>query len=51
MKWIASMLRTLAGARPLTPRQRRNRLLFWCAVTIMGVLVWLLSDRVVPAPK
>jgi hypothetical protein len=36
------------GTRTVTPRERRDQLLFWCAMTVIGVLIWLLTEWVVP---
>lgn len=40
--------RPVDGARTVTPRDRRNQLLYWCVLVVIGVLVWLLSERLVP---
>jgi hypothetical protein len=40
--------RIVDETRTVTPRERRNQLLYWCAVIVIGVLIWLLTERVVP---
>ena len=40
--------RIVDGARTVTPRERRDQLLYWCAVIVIGVLIWLLTAWVVP---
>jgi hypothetical protein len=40
--------RIVDGTRTVTPRERRDQLLYWCAVIVIGVLIWLLTERVVP---
>ena len=40
--------RIVDGTRTVTPRERRDQLLYWCAVIVIGVLIWLLSEWVVP---
>ncbi len=40
--------RVADGTRTVTPRKRRDQLLYWCAVIVIGVLIWLLSEWVMP---
>jgi hypothetical protein len=40
--------RTVGGTSTMTPRERRDQLLYWCAVIVIGVLVWFLTEWVVP---
>jgi hypothetical protein len=40
--------RTVDGTRTVTPRDRRDQLLYWCVVVVVGVLIWLLSNCLMP---
>jgi hypothetical protein len=40
--------RVVDGTRTVTPRERRDQLLFWCAMTVIGVLIWLLTEWLTP---
>jgi hypothetical protein len=40
--------RVVDGTRTATPRERRDQVLFWCALTAIGVLIWLLSGWLRP---
>jgi hypothetical protein len=36
------------GTRTVAPRERRDQLLFWCAMTLIGIVIWLLSEWLTP---
>ncbi|MCX6544004.1 MAG: hypothetical protein NTV05_06265 [Acidobacteria bacterium] len=40
--------RIVDGTRTVTPPERRDQLLYWCVVVVIGVLIWLLTEWVVP---
>lgn len=40
--------RIVDTTRTVTRRERRGQLLYWCAVIVIGVLMWLLTEWVVP---
>jgi hypothetical protein len=37
--------RVVDETRTVTPRERREQLLFWCVMVVIGVLIWFLSGR------
>lgn len=40
--------RIVDGTRTVTRRERRDQLLYWCAVIVIGVVIWLLTEWVAP---
>ena len=40
--------RLVDGTRTVSPRERRDQLLYWCAVIVIGLLIWFLTARAVP---
>ena len=46
---LIMLFRQIDGeTRTVTPRERRDQLLYWCAVIVIGALMWFLTEWLVP---